>query len=156
MALLRIEQLYPLRRDLLRAVLEPFRGAARIAWVQEEPRNSGAWSFLRPHLAEILGREAEYIGRSEAASPAVGSHRLHKEEEEEILAKALPSVRADWAAFYLIDNACPQESAMEIKVPEVGESVHEATIAKWHRQEGEQVARTTCSANWRRTKSPWS
>ena len=88
-ALVRIEQLYPLRTDLLKPVAEAYGGAQRIAWVQEEPRNAGAWSFLRPHLREIFGRDPEYVGRSEAASPAVGSHRLHNREQEKILEEAL-------------------------------------------------------------------
>ncbi len=90
-ALLRIEQFYPLRRDLLQEALQPYREAAKIAWVQEEPRNSGAWSFLSWQLAELLGREAEYIGRIPAASPAVGSHRLHKKEQDAILEQAFSS-----------------------------------------------------------------
>ncbi len=88
-ALLRIEQLYPLRTDLLAASSAPFRQTPKVAWVQEEPANMGAWGFLRPQLAELLGREPEYIGRPAAAAPAVGSHRLHKKEQEEILRQAL-------------------------------------------------------------------
>ncbi len=87
-ALMRIEQLYPLRSDLLEKALEPFRRAEKIAWVQEEPRNAGAWGFLRSQLADLLGREPEFIGRPAAASPAVGSHRLHNSEQAEILEKA--------------------------------------------------------------------
>ncbi|MFA5517020.1 MAG: 2-oxoglutarate dehydrogenase E1 component [Desulfuromonadales bacterium] len=87
-ALLRIEQFYPLRTDLLREALAPYRKAAKVAWVQEEPRNAGAWGFLSWQLAELLGREAQYIGRPAAASPAVGSHRLHKKEQDAILAQA--------------------------------------------------------------------
>jgi 2-oxoglutarate dehydrogenase E1 component len=53
--------------------------------VQEEPANMGAWSWLRPQLAEILGREPGYIGRPAAPAPATGSHRTHKEEQEMII-----------------------------------------------------------------------
>jgi len=88
-AIARIEQLYPLRNDLLAKTLEPYRGAAEVAWVQEEPRNMGAWSFIRPCLAGILGREPRYVGRPENDVPAVGSHRLHGEEQERIVAEAL-------------------------------------------------------------------
>jgi 2-oxoglutarate dehydrogenase E1 component len=88
LAVIRLEQLYPLRTDRLREELSPLRDRT-VAWVQEEPRNMGAWSFIRPHLAGILGREPRYIGRREDASPAVGSHRLHKEEQEQIVAEAL-------------------------------------------------------------------
>jgi 2-oxoglutarate dehydrogenase E1 component len=88
-AIFRLEQLYPLRTDLLKEALAPYMKAERIAWVQEEPSNAGAWSFVRPHLRRILGRDPEYVGRDEAASPAVGSHRMHKVEQEAILGKAI-------------------------------------------------------------------
>jgi 2-oxoglutarate dehydrogenase E1 component len=87
-ALVRIEQLYPLRTDLLREVLAPFRGAVTFRWVQEEPRNMGGWGFIRSHLADIVGTEPAYIGRPEAAAPAVGSHREHKLEQERVIAEA--------------------------------------------------------------------
>jgi 2-oxoglutarate dehydrogenase E1 component len=84
-AILRIEQLYPLRLDLLREELGRYRHARRFTWVQEEPRNMGPWSFLRPQLAEILGREPSYAGRREDACPAVGSLHQHRIEQEEVL-----------------------------------------------------------------------
>jgi 2-oxoglutarate dehydrogenase E1 component len=87
-AIVRIEQLYPLRTDLLREEVVSFRHAQEVAWVQEEPRNMGAWTFLRPHLAEILGREPRYVGRPENDVPAVGSHRMHGIEQERIVAEA--------------------------------------------------------------------
>jgi 2-oxoglutarate dehydrogenase E1 component len=90
-AIVRIEQLYPLHAELLREVLEPYGKAESFTWVQEEPRNMGAWSHLRHALEEILGKKPAYIGRDEAASAAVGSHRLHNEEQEAILAEAFKS-----------------------------------------------------------------
>ncbi|ABB32987.1 2-oxoglutarate dehydrogenase, E1 subunit [Geobacter metallireducens RCH3] len=88
-AIVRVEQLYPLRSDFLGGALEPYRGVADVAWVQEEPRNMGAWSFIRPHLAELLGTEPRYVGRPENDVPAVGSHRLHGEEQGRIVEDAL-------------------------------------------------------------------
>jgi len=87
-AIIRIEQLYPLRMDLLRKELARYRKAKRFVWVQEEPANMGAWTFLQPHLTELLGGEPGYVGRQEDASPAVGSHRQHKEEQERLIAAA--------------------------------------------------------------------
>jgi 2-oxoglutarate dehydrogenase E1 component len=84
-AIVRIEQLYPLRGEQLAAACAPYRKARRLAWVQEEPENNGAWPWLRHQLAVLFGREVEYIGRSEAAAPAVGSHHLHQQEQQEIL-----------------------------------------------------------------------
>ncbi|WP_298438149.1 2-oxoglutarate dehydrogenase E1 component [Geobacter sp.] len=89
LAVIRVEQLYPLRDDLLREALAPFRGVADAVWLQEEPRNMGGWSFIRPHLAELLGAEPRYVGRPENDVPAVGSHRLHQEEQERIIGDAL-------------------------------------------------------------------
>lgn len=87
-AIIRIEQLYPLRLDLLREELGRFRNARSFTWVQEEPRNMGAWNHLRPFLAEIIGSDPAYAGRPESAAPAVGSARLHREEQEKVLLKA--------------------------------------------------------------------
>ncbi len=86
-ALVRIEQLYPLHYDLLGETLSQFSNAS-FTWVQEEPRNMGAWQWIRHQLAEILGKEPRYVGRPEDAAPAVGSHRMHKEEQERVLTEA--------------------------------------------------------------------
>ncbi|MRR36009.1 2-oxoglutarate dehydrogenase E1 component, partial [bacterium] len=88
-AIVRVEQLYPLRADLLGEAVERFPEARDVAWVQEEPRNMGAWSFIRPYLAELFGAEPRYVGRPGNDVPAVGSHRLHGEEQERIVAEAL-------------------------------------------------------------------
>jgi 2-oxoglutarate dehydrogenase E1 component len=87
-AIIRIEQLYPLRTDLLREAVEPYDQAETLAWVQEEPANMGAWSFLRQSLMEAMGSEPRYVGRAAAAAPAVGSHRQFKEEQERIVTEA--------------------------------------------------------------------
>jgi 2-oxoglutarate dehydrogenase E1 component len=87
-AVVRVEQLYPLRDDLLREELGRFRHARSFVWVQEEPRNMGAWSYIRPHLAAILDTDPKYAGRGEAACPAVASLRQHREEQERILEQA--------------------------------------------------------------------
>ncbi|ABA90175.1 2-oxoglutarate dehydrogenase, E1 protein [Syntrophotalea carbinolica DSM 2380] len=88
-AIIRIEQLYPLREDLLKEAMRPHAGARRQLWVQEEPRNMGAWSFIAPRLAEILGRWPEFCGRPEAAAPAGGSYRQFKVEQQRIVETAL-------------------------------------------------------------------
>jgi 2-oxoglutarate dehydrogenase E1 component len=87
-AIVRIEQLYPLRHEALAESLSAYQGAV-FRWVQEEPANGGAWTFLRPQLAEMLGQEPSYVGRPASAAPAVGSHRLHQLEQERLLAEAL-------------------------------------------------------------------
>lgn len=88
LAIIRVEQLYPLHTGLLREALAPYRSVERFSWVQEEPANMGAWSFLRPQLAGIIGRELHYVGRPAVPAPATGSHRIHKEEQEKIIIEA--------------------------------------------------------------------
>jgi 2-oxoglutarate dehydrogenase E1 component len=87
----RVEQLYPFPRPEIEAVLARYRNAADVCWVQEEPRNMGAWSFLEPRLRELLppGSKLSYVGRDEAASPAVGSFRLHQVEEDTFVRQSL-------------------------------------------------------------------
>ena len=87
-ALVRVEQLYPWVEERLGELLAPFDKLERAVWVQEEPRNAGAWEFVRPRLAKATGLAPDYIGRDPAAAPAVGSHRLHKKEQEEIIEAA--------------------------------------------------------------------
>jgi 2-oxoglutarate dehydrogenase E1 component len=86
--LVRIEQFYPLRKDLLGEALHRYGNGVHFSWVQEEPANMGGWSFIRPYLREILGEEPRYVGRKDAASPAVGFPRLHRVEQESIINEA--------------------------------------------------------------------
>jgi len=86
-AIVRIEQLYPLRRKRLADLAKKY-GAARLVWCQEESQNMGAWSFIAPQLEEIFGRKAAYAGRDASASPAVGSLALHKRELAALLKEA--------------------------------------------------------------------
>jgi 2-oxoglutarate dehydrogenase E1 component len=88
-ALLRVEQLYPLAIDLLREELARYPKGTHFSWVQEEPRNMGAWRAIRNPLAELLGAEPRYVGRPDAAAPASGSHRLDRVEQERIIHEAL-------------------------------------------------------------------
>ncbi|MBN1140877.1 MAG: 2-oxoglutarate dehydrogenase E1 component [Deltaproteobacteria bacterium] len=87
-AIVRIEQLYPLRSDLLEFELRRLAGTERIAWIQEEPRNMGAWSHLGPKLEQISKRNILYVGRPESAAPAVGSHRIHRQEQQQLIEAA--------------------------------------------------------------------
>lgn len=99
-AIVRVEQLYPLHNDLLRTVLERYPKAERVTWVQEEPRNMGAYMFMvdkmRTGLANVLpDGELHYIGRKESASPATGSKRRHKIEQEKIITDAIGPLDKD-------------------------------------------------------------
>ncbi|PLX81288.1 MAG: 2-oxoglutarate dehydrogenase E1 component [Desulfuromonas sp.] len=87
--LVRIEQLYPLDSNLLQETIAAYPKAKEFAWVQEEPANMGAWPHLRPQLRDLLDKEPHYIGRKAAATTAVGSHRRHQQEQQELIEKAL-------------------------------------------------------------------
>ena len=89
-AILRLEQLYPLRRELLERALAAYRPETPVFWVQEEPANMGAWIYLRIHFGDRLLNRWPFQGitRPAAAAPSGGSHRHHKTEQMEILARA--------------------------------------------------------------------
>jgi len=90
-AIIRIEQLYPLADKKLRAMLKPFPKEARLVWCQEESQNMGAWSFIEPRLREIFKKEIAYAGRNASASPAVGALTVHKREQACLVADAFSS-----------------------------------------------------------------
>ena len=85
-ALVRLEQLYPFPAKALDELLGRFDGATPV-WCQEEPRNMGAWSFVLQRLLD-RGTKIEYAGRPEAASPATGSYRRHRAEQEHLVKRA--------------------------------------------------------------------
>jgi 2-oxoglutarate dehydrogenase E1 component len=87
-ALVRVEQLYPLPAEQLRAQLDRYAAAEHVRWVQEEPENMGAWRYLRLHVQRALGVDLEGVSRPEAAAPATGSPRIHQREQQEILDQA--------------------------------------------------------------------
>ncbi len=89
-AIIRVEQLYPFPAVQLEQLLTRYPGATGLDWVQDEPENMGAWSFIRPRLAKLCeGRfDPHYVGRVESASPATGSSDSHKYENRLILDEA--------------------------------------------------------------------
>ncbi|HVV00625.1 MAG TPA: 2-oxoglutarate dehydrogenase E1 component [Verrucomicrobiae bacterium] len=89
-AIIRLEQLTPLRLDLLEKILAPYRDGTSVVWVQEEPANMGAWTFVRIQLGESLFGRFPFSGLSRPASatPATGSSRRHKQEQGELMDKA--------------------------------------------------------------------
>lgn len=86
-AILRVEQLYPLRPEELREQLAPYPDGTDLVWVQEEPWNMGAWFFMRARLPDILEDRFELrcVARPESASPATGSGASHKLEQQLLL-----------------------------------------------------------------------
>jgi 2-oxoglutarate dehydrogenase E1 component len=87
-ALVRIEQLYPLDETKLRETLERFPKTAELVWCQEESQNMGAWTFMEPRLRTMFKREVAYAGRNASASPAVGLLAMHKREQACLIEEA--------------------------------------------------------------------
>ncbi len=82
LAVVRIEQLYPLNMERLVELLKKYTGIEQCLWVQEEHSNMGAWEYIRPLLTEALQGKCplNYAGRERSASPAAGTHALHKKQ----------------------------------------------------------------------------
>jgi 2-oxoglutarate dehydrogenase complex, dehydrogenase (E1) component, and related enzymes len=92
-ALVRIEQFYPLHHQKLQEIANKYKEALEWLWVQEESENAGAWSFMKTHLLEHKPRDVSlfYVGRSANPTTATGSHRKHKQEQQDLLDRALRS-----------------------------------------------------------------
>ncbi len=90
-AIIRVEQLYPLAIAGLEAIVDRYPNAKTLMWVQEEPRNMGAWSYISPLLRERFGArfgDPIYIGRQMSASPATGHSASHELERKLLLEAA--------------------------------------------------------------------
>ncbi len=87
-ALVRIEELYPLDRTSLARELARCPNAARLVWCQDEPQNQGPWSYMAPILAEMSSLPLVYAGRPASSSPAVGYVRRHVEQLKRLLSDA--------------------------------------------------------------------
>ncbi len=89
--LIRLEQLYPFPQPMLADALRAYSNATEIVWVQDEPRNMGAWPFLHERLTNLLGsnQKLHYVGRPIAAAPATGSHHRHEEQQQALVAAAI-------------------------------------------------------------------
>jgi 2-oxoglutarate dehydrogenase E1 component len=94
-AIVRIEQLYPFPEKMIARVLQSYTSVADVAWVQEESRNRGAWTFVKERFERMrTGFPLGYIGRDESATPATGSHARHEWEQRQIMDAALAGDRA--------------------------------------------------------------
>ncbi len=92
-AILRLEQVYPLRTEHLAAHLEKYPEGTPVVWVQDEPENMGAWRFLQAHFGDrLLGKfPLSVASRPPSASPATGSAHTHKLEEQRLMDTAFGS-----------------------------------------------------------------
>ncbi|PSQ97580.1 MAG: multifunctional oxoglutarate decarboxylase/oxoglutarate dehydrogenase thiamine pyrophosphate-binding subunit/dihydrolipoyllysine-residue succinyltransferase subunit [Bacteroidetes bacterium SW_9_63_38] len=95
-AITRLEQFYPLPEAELKAELERYADVDETVWVQEEPRNMGAWTFVESRLDSLLDdvhghceHRIQYVGRPSSASPATGSAKVHDREQELLVRDAI-------------------------------------------------------------------
>ncbi len=102
-AIVRVEQLYPFPEVEIIHIIKRYAAASGIVWVQEEPRNMGAWIFMRTRLQRIMAKTGEaraigYAGRPESASTAPGSPKVHVREQAELLEQAFapPTLSRRW------------------------------------------------------------
>jgi|GEM_PF-63187 len=92
-ALLRLEQYYPLPLEELENVLAEYPESTEVVWVQEEPENMGAWPFLRLRVGHQIKGNGQHplrsVTRAECASPATGSKASHNLEQTELIETAM-------------------------------------------------------------------
>ncbi|HEX6665007.1 MAG TPA: multifunctional oxoglutarate decarboxylase/oxoglutarate dehydrogenase thiamine pyrophosphate-binding subunit/dihydrolipoyllysine-residue succinyltransferase subunit [Solirubrobacterales bacterium] len=90
-AIARVEMLYPFAKEQLEGVIGAYPNLKEIAWVQEEPRNMGAWKVMSRRMPDLLpeGVTLTYIGRQGRASPGEGYSGAHALEQERIVLTAL-------------------------------------------------------------------
>jgi 2-oxoglutarate decarboxylase len=87
-ALVRLEQLYPLPLERIREVLSRYP-SAELVWAQEEPENQGAWPFVVLELQKHLDRRITVASRPASASPAAGSTKASAAQQTELIRAAL-------------------------------------------------------------------
>jgi 2-oxoglutarate dehydrogenase E1 component len=96
-AIVRVEQLHPWPEERLAEILSSYPNLESVVWCQEEPANMGAWTYASERIRSVLsaggwlrpeGRWLHYSGRAAAASPAVGSARIHQAQQASLVAAA--------------------------------------------------------------------
>jgi 2-oxoglutarate dehydrogenase E1 component len=87
LAVVRVEELYPFPGSELQAILGAYSNLREVTWLQEEPRNMGAWRFVECRLRDLLGSDLDlrYLGRPAMASPAEGWSDAHAAEQRRIV-----------------------------------------------------------------------
>jgi len=93
-AIIRLEQYYPYDTDKVRNVLQGYKNAKEVVWVQEEPANMGAWGFLSLRLKDSLGNGQRLfrLTKEESSSPAPGSLSVHIETQEELIVRSFETL----------------------------------------------------------------
>lgn len=97
-AIVRIEQMYPYPEEQIREIVQKYKNTKRFVWVQEEPANMGAWSFIMRRFKEA---DLLMVARPESGTPATGSPHLHHLRQRKIIEKAFGSCTCEDS-----DRAC--------------------------------------------------
>ncbi len=86
-AVVRVEQLYPSPIDQLLQLLDHYPNARQLVWLQEEPENMGAWSFVEARVWRVKerGYDLRHVARIESGSPATGSKTIHDQELADLM-----------------------------------------------------------------------
>jgi 2-oxoglutarate dehydrogenase E1 component len=87
-ALVRLERLYPFPADELQSELSRYPSGVDVRWVQEEPANQGAWTFVGPRVDSLIPVTIGCVSRPSASAPAVGSARRHAAEQHDLVRRA--------------------------------------------------------------------
>ncbi|HEY3929822.1 MAG TPA: 2-oxoglutarate dehydrogenase E1 component [Candidatus Koribacter sp.] len=93
-AILFLDQIYPFPEKELEAALAQHPNAREVLWVQEEPANMGALSFVEPRLHRLLGPGVRTIKRAASATPATGSHKAHELEQKTLINMAFTPMKS--------------------------------------------------------------
>lgn len=88
-AIIRVEQYYPFDASKMQSILKSYKNVKEYIWVQEEPKNMGAYHFIRDYLEEACGSRVKYVGRVPNASPSTGFMSVHQKEQQDLISKAL-------------------------------------------------------------------
>ena len=163
-AICRVEQLYPIPVNEMFAAIERYPSLEEVVWVQEEPENMGAWDFVRPSLEELVGRRRlAVVARPRSSSPSEGSAARHAQIQERLVAQRVPAAddetetggdvrktrqveveapKSEGACVSDPDclSSCSEGTDMNIVVPEMGESIVDARVTRWLKNEGDAVA----------------
>ena len=85
--MIRVEQLFPFPLDQMLAILERYSSTKELLWLQEEPENMGAWTFMehRTYRVKYQGYDLRHVARVESGSPATGSGPIHEQELADLM-----------------------------------------------------------------------
>ena len=136
-AILRLEQLYPFPARSLAEALARYQNA-EIVWCQEEPENMGAWTFVDRRIETGAGVARHQGEARPLCRPARGGG--DRDRAAEAAQRRAGAARCRGAGAGLIRSAGEGKMATDIKVPTLGESVTEATVARWLKKVGDSVA----------------